>query len=232
MKKIYLLTIVLLSSFWGFSQITFPYSENFDTYIAGDKFVEQVSSTVWTTWDNNPGSATDPEVSNAQSNSAPNSIKIGASNDLVFVPGDLIEGRYSITFKMYIPNGKLAYFNMLQEFNGSNSKWGYQILFNDGVATVQGAGEVKYNYTADTWFDLKTIIDLDTDWCEIYFDGNLIFEFKWSVGTSNTNLKQFAAIDFYGWDNSGQGTPEFYFDDLSMKEVQSPEAPQNLTAEI
>ncbi len=231
MRKLYIFTVAYLCSLWGFGQITFPYSENFDTYIADNKFVDQVTSTVWTTWDNAPGTVTDPIVSAEQSVSVPNSIKITNGNDLIFKLGDLTEGRYIFTYKMYILNGTLAYCNMLQELNGNNSKLGYQIKFKRGEATVLGDSEIKCSYDFNKWFELKTIIDLDTDWCEIYFGGNLVFEFKWSIGAYDTNLKHIATISFFGW-NTDTENSEFYFDNLNVKKVQSPNAPKNLTAEI
>ncbi|MBI9065962.1 MAG: Omp28-related outer membrane protein [Salinivirgaceae bacterium] len=232
MRKIYILAIALLYAAMSFGQLTLPYEENFDTFMADAKFVNQVTTTEWTTWSDAPNTAEDPIVSAAYSVSSPNSIKIASGNDLVFKTGNIVSGRYLVSFNMYMPAGKLGYYNMLQDFAGTNSAWAYQIMFDGGTATAQGVGEVTFSYETDTWFELRTIVDLDSDWCEIYKDGELVFEFQWSVGTSQTNIKQFAAVNFFAWDNDGAGSPEYYFDDLNVKTIVSPEAPTNLVGTL
>lgn len=231
MRKITFFIVALLYSATSFGQMTFPFEEDFETYIADAKFVEQASNTTnWTTWSDNPGGSEDPNISSTYASSGNNSVKIGAGNDLVLLTGDLTTGRYAVTFNMYIPNGTLGYYNMLQDFAGGNSKWAYQILFGGGEATVQGTSEEYFTYASDTWFELRTIVDLDTDWCEIYKDGKLVYEFKWSAGTSSTNTKQLSAVNFYGWDADGAGTPEYYFDDIEIKTVTAPSSPVNFSA--
>jgi thiol-disulfide isomerase/thioredoxin len=233
MKKIFTSLLAMLIAMVTFGQMTFPYEENFDTFLANAKFVDQVSNTTeWTTWSNAPASSEDPIVSDAHANSGANSIKISTSNDLILLTGDQTDGRYVFKFKMYIPDGTLAYYNMLQSFSGSDSKWAYQVMFDGGEATVQGSYEDYFDYESDKWFELKTIVDLDVDWCEIYKDGELVFEFQWSIGATATNLKQMSAVNFYGWDNSGAGTAEYYFDDMYFNTISSPEAPTNLQATL
>jgi hypothetical protein len=214
--------------------MTFPFSDDFETYIVDGKFVNQVSTTVpeWTTWSNAPGGDEDPIVSNAYASSGTKSIKISKDNDLILKIGDLTEGTYSVTFNMYIPDGAIGYYNMLQAFSGGTGKWAYEIKYIDGTATVKGPTNENntFTYNFGTWFEMKTIIDLDNDWCEIFIDNNLVYEFKWSVGTSNSNLKQLAAIDFYGFDNNGSGTAEYYFDDILLKEVTLPAPPVDVAA--
>jgi len=220
----------------SFGQITLPFSDNFETYVVGEKFVDQVSTTTtaWTTWTNSPGGAEDPVISDSYASSGSKSVKIAKDNDLILNAGTFTEGIYSVSFKMYIPNGTIGYYNMLQEFSNGSGKWAYEIKYIDGTATVKGPvnSNNTFLYNFDTWFEMKTVIDLDADWCEIFIDDNLVYEFIWSKGTSNTNLKQFAAIDFYGFDNNGNGTAEYYFDDILIKTGETLAPPVNVAATV
>jgi len=83
MKKLYTLTLMLLFCIsFGYAQTTL-FTNNFESYTAGSKLVQQAPGTDWTTWSNAPGGAEDPTVSNAQANGGAQSVKITPDNDLV-----------------------------------------------------------------------------------------------------------------------------------------------------
>ena len=69
MKK----TILICSLFVGSWMSAQKFSDNFDSYTAGQALAAQ-SGGAWTTWSNAPGGAEDGIVSNANSFSAPNSM--------------------------------------------------------------------------------------------------------------------------------------------------------------
>lgn len=81
-------------------------------------------------------------------------MKVSGSNDGVIKLNDLTSGRYRVEFYMYVPAGKVGYYNVLQDFNGSNSKWGIQIYFQNGVGTIDGNGEAaaSFNFNHGEWF--------------------------------------------------------------------------------
>ncbi len=231
MKKIYIILTILLCSIVSFGQMTFPFEENFDTYTVDEPFVNQVSATttVWTTWSDAPGGTEDPIISDDQAVSGSNSIKVTSGNDLVLKTGDVTEDVYSASFNMYVPTGTKGYYNMLQEFSGGGGKWAYEANFNADGGVFSGPTAGTFDFDFDTWFEMKTIIDLDADWCEVFYNNTLVYEFQWSLGTSNTNLKQFAAINFYGADADGN---DYYFDDVLIKTIAAAEPPTNVTATI
>jgi hypothetical protein len=211
--------------------------EPFEEYTANDYLVQQAVSQgidFWTTWDNAPGSATDPMVSDDVAYEGSNSMVIEGLNDAVMLLGDKTSGKYAFKFYVYIPTGYYGYFNVLQEFNGANSQWGMQAYFDaGGLGTVdaggQGAGTFSYNY--DTWINVNMIIDLNLDWAEMYVDGNMVVEWQWSTGSFGTGtLNQLGAADFYAWDVNG--TPKAYFDNIELTEFVALPPPTNLVATV
>ncbi len=191
------------------------YVDNFDSYIIGEKlsFKNPVN---WTTWSNQPGSPEDPLISGDYSVSVPNSVKISGTNDALMLLGDKTTGKYNVMFRMYIPSGNnLGYFNVLQDFAGSNSTWGLQVYFNlGGIGVVDGNGEgaATFTFSYNTWLDVKVFVDLDTDWCQFFLNNSLIHEYQWSNGTTGSGILKLDGLNFYAW-NSG-GNPLYYLDDI------------------
>jgi len=209
------------------------FEDDFDSYNSGERLAEQ-AGLPWTTWSENPGSAEDPYVSDEQSSTAPNSVKIAAGNDNVLLLGDSVTGRYLVSFSIYVPAGKIAYYNILQLFAGSNSEWGTQVFFDVGGqgridAGAEGAATFDFDY--DTWITVENYIDLDNDWAEVFVDGNYLIGWQWTLGTFGTpGPLQLGAVNFYAWDETG--TPEYYFDDVVFESSPLGDPPQNLAAEV
>jgi hypothetical protein len=233
MKKLYSLTFVLfLCVSFGYAQTTL-FSDNFDSYTAGSKLVQQApAGTAWTTWSNSPGSGEDPVVSNAQSNSPANSVKIAINNDLVLNLYDKTTGRYQIKMNAKIPSGKIGYFNVLQDFAGNNSIWGIEVYFNaDGTGSVNAGGEgsATFTYAQGTWFPISLIVDIDDDFATLYVSNAEVVSWIWSTGSSGSNaLPKLDAVDFYGPD----ATAECYFDDVEFIQQPPLVGPSNLVATV
>ena len=202
--------------------------EDFEAYTAGGHLAEQAVAMgidYWTTWDNAPGSATDPMVSSDVAHGGSNSVVIASGNDCVLLLGDLTAGKYSMGFYVYIPDGYFGYFNLLQDFAGSNSQWGMQAYFDaGGLGTVDagGQGAGTFNYSYDTWIYVQIIVDLDEDMAQMYVDNNMVVEWQWSTGTFGTGtLNQLSAMNLYAWDVNGE--PMAYYDDVNFEQITSAE---------
>ncbi len=211
--------------------------EPFEDYNAGEQLVIQAVAMgidYWTTWSNNPGSAEDPYVTDDQAHNDNNSVVIEGTNDAVCLFGDKTEGKYSVSFFVYVPSGFFGYFNLLQEFNGANSQWGMQAFFDaGGIGTVdaggQGAGVFNYNY--DEWIYVELIIDLNSDWGEMFVNGADVVQWQWSGGCFGTGtLNQLGAMNLYAW--ADNGTPKVYFDDIDFKVYNPLPPPTNLEATV
>lgn len=207
--------------------------DNFDSYTAGQRLAEQ-AGLPWSTWSSDPGSAEDPFISNEQSETAPNSVKIVAGNDNVLMLGDLTTGRHKFSFQIYVPTGKYAYYNILTEFAGASSQWGTQVYFDSngqGSIDAGAEGAATFSYDYDTWIEVENYVDLDNDWAEVYINGEYLAGWPWSLGTFGTpGPIQIGAANFYAWDVNG--TPEFYFDNVVFEPTPVGDAPQNLVAEV
>jgi hypothetical protein len=215
---------------------------DFENFTAGQQVACQFPAE-WTTWSNAPCGTEDAYVSTDYAHSGVNSVKITGVNDLVKELGNLTTGHYNLSFQMYIPNGTLGYFNILQDFAGASSQWGMQVYFGDdntqptpGVGWIDGGAALaaSFNFNYDTWNLVEADIDLDQDWAEFYFNGALIHGYVWSSGTFGTGtLDQLDGVDFFAFTGSG-GTALFYFDDFSMEDLSGPPlpAPTNLVAAV
>lgn len=220
MKRFLLSLIALVFvTFVAQSQIILI-QDNFDTYTVGQK-LSVVNPTNWQTWSNQPGGPEDPVISNEQSFSTPNSVKITGTNDIVLLLQDKTSGKYNVRFKMYIPTNNLGYFNLLQDFAGNNSQWGMQVFFNlGGIGSVDGNGQgaATFTFSYNTWIDIKTFVDLDNDWCKLFINNNLIHEYQWSKGTfGNGTLKKLDGMNLYAWAQGG--TPLYYADNVVFEQV-------------
>jgi hypothetical protein len=110
--------------------------EDFESYEAGNKIAKD-GGAHWTTWSKQVGGATDGVVAEKDGN------KYGYLThgvDQVLLLGGYQSGVFDLEFDMYIPAEKVAYYNLLHEFNGSNSEWAMQAylhLTDDGQSNPQ-----------------------------------------------------------------------------------------------
>lgn len=199
------------------------YSDDFESYDVGDKLAES-NPTWWDTWSSTPGSAEDATILDDYASSPTKSFQITGTNDVVLDLGNQTDGVYEVEFKMYIPDGNLGYFNILHLFAGSGSEWGIQVYFGlGGAGSLDGAGEnaATFSFNYDEWIDVRTYVDLASDWCMFYINGELIHEYQWSLGTfGDPGLNQLGAANFYAWNDGGN--PLYYIDDLVYTQISGP----------
>ncbi|MBC8185076.1 hypothetical protein H8E88_28615 [candidate division KSB1 bacterium] len=89
MKRILLAaTALCLVAFNAYSQ-TLLFEDNFDAYTAGEFLAQQSEN--WTTWSDAPGGDEDALISTEQFLSAPNSLLIKGSSDVVLLLDDRTE---------------------------------------------------------------------------------------------------------------------------------------------
>ncbi|MBN2682583.1 MAG: T9SS type A sorting domain-containing protein [Bacteroidales bacterium] len=232
MKKVYFLCLFVLVSISSYSQ-TIIINENFDAAISGSGVAGQIGLP-FSTWSGTTGGTEDPIVSNEQSSSANNSVKIVNDNDLIIHFNDLESGRYLLSFNIFVVTGNIGYFNLLSNFDGNDSEWAMQVFFNsDGTGTVDGGGLAAsgFAFLHDTWIDVKVVLDLDDDFATLYLDDNEILSWQYSKGVFGSGCaKVLDVIDFFGWNGmEGDQTTLAYIDDFSFTEYSAPESPLNLT---
>lgn len=208
-------------------------NENFESYDAG-AYMATANPTQWEAWGSGVLGGL---VSTEQAHNGNNSMKVyingSTETDVVLKMNDLTTGRYRVEFYMYVPSGKTGYYNMLQDFNGSNSLWGIQLTFNNGIVSIDANGSTySHPYTENGWTKIQHFIDLDNDWIDFYLDDEIVISYQWSKGTNGDGtMCKLDAIDFYSHTNNNQAGL-YYIDDLVVEEAPAPEAPTNLTATV
>lgn len=200
------------SNYWGMDlfQIlsgsgggpTILFADDFESYTAGLKLAQQ-APTVWTTWSNAPGGSEDAEVTTEQAYGGTKSVKVVYNNDLVKDFGTAFStGKYKISFFIYIPTGKAAYFNTLASFAGSSSQWGLEVYFDvggGGRVNPNGSVPATFQWTAATWHKVEHVVDLDNNLSQFYVNNNLVHTQVWTLGAYTTAIsKTLDANDFYG----------------------------------
>ncbi|MBO7652443.1 MAG: T9SS type A sorting domain-containing protein [Bacteroidales bacterium] len=206
-------------------------NENFESYDAGS-YMSTVAAPQWEMWGTGVlGGLVSEEQAHGGTKSMKSYISGSTKTDVIFNMNDLTTGRYRVEFYMYIPTGHTGYYNILQDFNGQNSKWGIQLTFNNGTITIDANGsQYTHPYTADSWTKIQHFVDLDNDWVDFYLNDELVISYQWSKGVNGAGgVNKLDAIDFYSHTVNNQ-SGLYYIDDLVIESVPAPEAPTNLTA--
>lgn len=227
MKKSLFLTALFVAALsWAMAQ-TVVFSDNFDSYTAGSRLA-QSSTAAWTTWNNAPGSAEDAAISSTQAASAPNSLYITGSNDIIYPFANQTSGHYKIEYDYYVPSsGSGAYFN-IQHYYAPGTQWALECFFyNSGSGYLSVGGvEHTFSYPANTWFHVENDIDLDLDSAKLIINDVVVAVWPFSYQQSSTTggINQLGSINFYaGAPNNATGT--YYVDNFSVTELTAAAAP-------
>lgn len=211
MKK-QLLILSFLSGLTAFGQ---TFTDDFDSYTAGQKLCPQ-SGGAWTTWSNAPGGTEDVLVSNADAASGGNSLyfatstQTGGPTDLVRNFGVLNTGQFSMDFNMKVETGKAGYFN-LQRNATIGQVWAMDCFFNDnGTITINNQNGLSFTgvtYPQNVWFNFKLVINFNTNNWEVFID-------YLSVGSFANPINQIASIDIFPTDQNAPYSCGYYIDDF------------------
>ena len=201
-----------------YSAITeqFIFADDFDAYTAG-AYVAVTIPEIFTTWSNAPGTAEDATFSTDFAETAPNSVKIVGTTDLVMKLGNKTSGKYLVAFDYYVPATKAGYYNF-QHMEAPGNEWAFEVYFDNngtGYMHAGGSNAATFNYTQGAWFHIDNVIDLDNDWAQVYFNDALIYEWQFSLqaqGEPGTN--QLGGVNFYAGSTAGM-TPTYYFDNVA-----------------
>ena len=113
-----------------------------------------------------------------------------------------------------------TYFILLSDYNdgaGQDNKWSVQMRFDSANNIVESEFDsVSLPLILDQWVEIRVDIDLDSDWMEVSYGGDLLIEKEWTAGHNNLGDGELniAAVDLFG-----NGATSVYYDDLSLEEV-------------
>ncbi len=197
--------------------------DNFDSYTAGELLVSE-NPLEWIILDGAPGPMS-PEVTDTFSFSGPNSIIFDIADNVIKPIDNYDTGIYSISFRLYIPDNKLAAFTTFSYFDEEYFEFGMQVNFYEwGQGSVFG-GEftgIPFNFSYDTWLFNEIIIDLNNDWAAYYLNGEIIHSWVWSSGAfGGGGPKKLGGSDFYAYYSGGNAVPEFFLDDYCLVKLDS-----------
>ncbi len=219
MMKNYLKTLpiaLLLSSSAVYGQLDPPcliagatLCDNFDAYTAGDPLGPGASW--WSTWSGVEGTSEDGTISTDYAYSGANSALIpeGGVTDVILKLGDLSSGVYRLQWQMYVPDGKMAYYN-IQDTEVPGVLWNMEVYFGQ---TVSGEGNFTvpvgpdFLYPVDEWFLVEHVIDMDANTIQVYMNGLLVLD--------DAYAGNMGSIDFY----SASATNRYYIDDVLLEEI-------------
>ncbi len=210
------------------------FSYDFEDFTGGDRLAE-VASEHWTTWSNDPGSAEDATIAEADGNKY---VRFVPGNDQVLLFGDLVNGSYEITFDLFVPDGKNGYYNILHNFDGGDVVWALQqyvhLTDEDGSANgvpaaghgtthAGGIGTSDIPFVYDTWMNIRYVIDINHDVAEFYFSTEETEEVKYaewqwsknSFGDELVPVRKLDAMNFY----PPLSSSEYYLDNFTLKKT-------------
>ncbi len=228
MRKFTFLFAVIVLSAMGVQSQTLPYNDNFESYTVGG-YIGVQNPTWWTTWSNAPGTGEDAVISSAFANSPSKSVLVdetGGATDLLLKLGDKATGKYELKWMMYVESDKCGYYN-LQHFQSPGTEYAMEIYFRtsgSGELLAGSATAIPFTYPKATWFEVKHLIDLDSDNIKLYVNGVMVHEWPFSYQAGSTSgTKQLGGVDFYAGAKTGSGeSPKFFFDDVSYQVMPTP----------
>ena len=192
--------------------------ERFDAYTDGQFLDGTADDGGWKGWDDNP--EVGAYATSEYYRSAPHSVNIVGATDLVHEFEGYTEGVWNFTAWIYIPDDYEggADFLLLDEYIDGDEDakhWAVVIVFDSfgGVVMSEDAGWTLPLITGQ-WVELLTVIDLDQDWYEFYYNGELLDYKAWTAGWNNDME---GSLDIACLDLFANGATSVYYDDISIE---------------
>ncbi len=210
----------------GYGNVCF-WADSFDAYAAGSDIDGQGG---WAGWDNQPGLGATVVATPVQT--PPHALDVQGNTDIVQTFNFAGSGRWEFDAWMYIPSGFTSggtgqfdgtYLILMNTYTAGGTHnpqdWSAQMQFdsNDGMLKVfygNGTNTVAVPYVVDQWVPIRLLIDLDADWIDVYYNGQWVVGYQWSIGVTGAGggATNIAALDLFA-----QGSTSVYYDDLSLR---------------
>ncbi|HOZ38192.1 MAG TPA: hypothetical protein PLH64_05520 [Anaerolineaceae bacterium] len=188
------------------------WSDNFDSYPTG---VALHGLGGWKGWFNAPAATAFTSATHARS--APNSVNITTTSDMVHEYDAVTSGEWVYTTWQYIPSDFLgeSYFILLNQYDdaGTAMNWSVQVSFSSGTNLVLNTGATggSLPLIKDSWVQLRLEFDLTNDTSAFYYGGQLLYQGTWTNEVSGLGINNLAAINLFA-----NGATPIYYDDFSL----------------
>jgi len=216
MKKLLLSTMAVCCCLFTYGQSSFV--DDFEGYTTGDYIGS--NSEEWTTWSGTTGTNEDAQTTTEQAASGDHSIKFvgvgqGGPQDVISYFGGekLTTGFLSTSMNMYVPAGKVGYFNIQGEVTVGQT-WSINLFVQNGnIEVTDGANDIVMTtpINHDEWFNVGFDINFDINSWKLIVDGSC-------VGVYANPSNSAASIDLFPVANG-----EFFVDDYQYS--YEPDAP-------
>ena len=192
------------------------WADNFDGYTNGQLLDGTPDDGGWTGWADDP--AAYGTVTDAEARSSPHSVEIAVASDLVHEYEGYSSGQWIYTAWQYIPLDfeGISYFILLCGYDGGGSAtvWVAQVHFDSELDTVVSEfNNEELPIIYGEWVEIRVEIDLDGDWMDIFYGGDLLASHAYTdtvQGTGGGSLN-IAAVDLFA-----NGATPVYYDDISL----------------
>ncbi len=202
------------------------WSEDFDDFATGSEIIGQGG---WSYWDCTSSSPTAIVTDEIAPVSGPNSLRISGTqidDDIIQQLSGYTSGFWTLTAWVFVPSdatGGRPGFILLNTFEcggGGDSNWSTELRFDTDLDVIESEpDDAQLPLKMGQWVELKIDIDLDSDWQNIYYDGDFLCGKSWTDGFSGDGALDIACVDLWS-DNSPF---HMYYDDLSLVFVEGSE---------
>jgi hypothetical protein len=226
MKNKYLFAVLLVIFFGGFNVLNAQFAlDDMESYGGGNAPILQ---DYWSSWDGTPATALKSASAQAQSGSLSGYVDGGEATDALLLLGDKIFGSWALYYSMYIPSGKVGYWNLQgTEAPGLEYVVGNIYMGNSGIggddemtgridmSTADETDDFVFPFPKDQWFTITMNFDFNADaavstWVLWIDDVNVVpngTPYADGLGTPPSGI---GAIDFF----SISADNEYYIDDV------------------
>lgn len=208
MKKIYILAFAVVGM--ALSANAQIIQDDMESYFLGP-----IQEGHWGTWEGSDAERL--QIVNTHAKSGTQSGMIGGDGlqDVILRLGNETDGEFTLSYQMYIPTGKGAYYNFQENQDPGNGAWAINVYFNPGGGNpglgaiyddANPANQVSdaFTFPEDEWFKITNHIDLDADTIIMYLNGVVVYDGAFYSGSS------LGGLDIYSIDANN----EVYIDDV------------------
>ena len=205
----YLVFVLVLGGLTGAASA--QWSDNFDSYATGSQMHGQGG---WKGWQNDPGSGA--LTSSAQALSAPNSVAIGGSSDLVHEYSGVTSGAWTYYANVFMPTGRTGttYFILMNRYSDAggfqNGWWSVELgLAANGGVLDNLRSETPRTMNVGAWNEIRVDFDLTANTQSTFINGDLLSTGSWTTD-ANSQLS-LRVVDLYAG-----GTSNVFFDNMRL----------------